>query len=165
MVQSEILRLLRAEAKILHSKGAKLKREFSFQFTDDDLLRGPIGRQMRMVFDHVRGAAQYDHMEVLKCCFEIISFIWPSEFTPHYSIPEEFWDTPMGFAIYEIVGKLEDPPLHKELSSVQAAKFLGVTLNKLNQLVAENKIRIYRKEGKNARFLVKDLAEFKQNSE
>ncbi|RME03174.1 MAG: hypothetical protein D6805_07300 [Planctomycetota bacterium] len=161
IIHNEILRLLRAEAEIILSKGSRLLGDFQFSFSDEELLQGPMGRYMQMVFDYVRKRANYDPMEVSTYCMSIIEFIWPSQFGSNYSIPEEFWDTPMGFAIYEVIGKIKEPPKNKELSSVQAAKFLGIPLSQFHLLVEKGLIPISRKEGKNPRYLIADLEKVK----
>lgn len=162
VVQEEILRLLRAEAKILHSKGIRLLENFTFTFSDEELLQGPIGRKMKQVFDHVRSNKHQDSTEVHQYCIQIIEFIWPSQFSSHYAIPDSFWDTPMGFAVYEVVGKIENAPQNKELSAVQAAKYMGITLPELKEMVQKGKLKAHRQEGQKDRYLVRDLEEAKK---
>ncbi|RME74353.1 MAG: DNA-binding protein [Planctomycetota bacterium] len=157
LVKTEILRLLRGEAKILDKKGRHLLQDFQFKFSDEDLIRGPIGQKMAKVFDFVRKKASFDPTEIHQYCIDIIEFIWPSEFSPHYSIPDDFWETPLGFAIYEVVGKIENAPENKDLSTVQAAKYLGITLSELQRLVEQGYLKPATPQGPRRSFLVRDL--------
>ena len=160
-IREEILYLLRKAAGNIRSKKALLLLGSDFSCSDEELLEGPAGRAMRRIFDYVKGEAQYDQMYVAELCEKVLEFLWSSLFATSYQIPDVFWDTPLGFAIYEVIGKVSDIPDNKELTSLQAAKFLGISQPYLYKLTKEGKIPDARKVGTHTRYRYGDLKDMK----
>ena len=102
-------------------------------------------------------------MIVAESCEEILEFLWESEFGQSYQIPDSFWDTPLGFAIYEVIGRVPNSPDVGELSSAQAAKFLGITQPSLERLTNEGRIPCSREAGGHVRYRVSDLQQARES--
>jgi hypothetical protein len=161
VVRREIVSLLRRAKGHVANKQARLILGSDYRVTEDELLEGPMGRSLIRIFEHVRHGSDEDPMELAEACEEVIEFLWASEFSPSYQIPDAFWDTPLGFAIYEIVGRTSDLSDSKELTSIQAAKFLGISQAYLHRLTRDGKAPMARKVGTHARYRVGDLKEVK----
>jgi excisionase family DNA binding protein len=157
VVRKEIVSLLRRAKGHVANKKAKLILGSDFKVSDDELLEGPMGRSLARIFQHVRFGSDDDPMEVAQTCEEVLEFLWASEFSPSYQIPDAFWDTPLGFAIYEVVGRTTELSDSKELTSTQAAKFLGISQPYLHRLTREGTLPVYRLVGTHSRYRVGDL--------
>src|SRR5204863_8110949 len=133
---------------------AQLGVDGEFAASEEDLTHGPMGQKMRSIFEYVSQGTEQDHMAVAELCEEVLEFLWSSMFPGHYQIPDSFWDTPLGFAIYEVIGKISDVPDNKEVTSIQAAKILGISQPYLHRLTREGKVPLHRKVGTHARYRV-----------
>jgi excisionase family DNA binding protein len=162
VVREEILYLLRKAEGHIRGKKALLLLGSDFSCSDEELLEGPIGRSMKRIFDHVTGRRPHpDPMAIAELCEKTLEFLWSSLFSMSCQIPDDFWDTPLGFAIYDVIGRISDLPDNKELTSLQAAKFLGISQPYLYKLTKENKIPVARKVGTHHRYRFGDLKDVK----
>jgi excisionase family DNA binding protein len=158
VVRREIRTLLRqARANVANRKAQLVLENEGFEPSEDDLLGGPMGQKMQRIFDYVTKDADADQMEVAELCEEVLEFLWSSMFAGHYQIPDSFWDTPLGFAIYEVIGRVSNVPDNKELTSIQAAKYLGISQPYLHRLTQQGKVPMSRKVGTHSRYRVGDL--------
>ena len=158
VVRQEIESLLRQAKTHVASRKAMLVLGAEFSARERELHDGPIARKMQRIFDHVTGESDdQDPIHVAELCEKVLEFLWSSMFPGHYQIPDSFWDTPLGFAIYEVIGRISNVPDNRELTSIQAAKFLGISQPYLHRLTREGKVRLHRKVGTHARYRVGDL--------
>ena len=162
LVDREIESLLKRASADVANRKAKLVLGAEFEVSDHDLASGPMGLKMQTIFDYVRKGTDEDPTRVHELCEEVLEFLWSSMFAGHYQIPDAFWDTPLGFAIYEVIGRISNAPDSKELTSTQAAKFLGISQPYLHKLTQEGKIPMSRKVGTHARYRVGDLKSAKE---
>ena len=171
VIRHEIDSLLRRARAHVANRKAQLVLEGDFDAPDTDLVAGPMAAKMQRVFDYVTdyvsdqdGDGTFPgngHMKVAELCEEVLEFLWSSMFPGHYQIPDSFWDTPLGFAIYEVIGRISDAPDSKELTSIQAAKMLGISQPYLHRLTREGKIPLFRKVGNHSRYRVGDIKGFR----
>ena len=157
VVDREIATLLRRASAHVANRKAQLVLGADFEARDDALRDGPIAGKMRRVFAYVTQDADGDHMAMAELCEEILEFLWSSMFAGHYQIPDSFWETPLGFAIYEVIGRPPSLADDKELTSTQAAKYLGVSQPGLQRLAEDGKVPVLRRVGIHARYRVADL--------
>jgi excisionase family DNA binding protein len=157
VVRREIVTLLKHARANVANRKAQLVLGAEFHPSDDDLLEGPMGQKMQRIFGFATGESDDDQMAVAEVCEEVLEFLWSSMFAGHYQIPDSFWDTPLGFAIYEVIGRVSNAPDNKELTSIQAAKYLGISQPYLHRLTRDGKVQMSRKVGTHARYRVGDL--------
>lgn len=120
----------------------------------------PLAMLMREVFDHAASVREIP--DIYGTCQHLLRILFGKAPSQDAEIPALFWATPLGAAIHECSGSLNNLGDDVELSEPEAARFLGIGQMALLNYSESGALRPHRRVGHHYLFKAGQLREFRK---